>query len=144
MWPHVKVELAKRINEIKEEYLKASTTSTSSSPQTQDVRVIVVEAAVLLDAGWDDLLDGVWIVTTSTETALERLMTTRNLSKEESMKRIEAQSARRGMSSTTIQDEVNNGIVTNVISNDGTLDELQRSLLEALKDPKSWKNRVSS
>ena len=99
---------------------------------------------MLLDAGWDDLLDGIWIVTASTETALERLMTTRNLSKEESMKRIEAQSTRRGMSSSTIQKEVQNGIITNVISNDGTLDELQLSLSKALRDPTSWKTKVGN
>ena len=142
----MKVELLRRINEIKEEYwTKGSTTTTTTDDGTEKAastsKVIVVEAAVLLDAGWDDLLDGVWIVTTSTETALQRLMTTRNLSKEESMKRITAQSTRRGMSTSGLQEEIDNGIITCTISNDSTLEELQQSLLRALTDPKSWKQQ---
>ena len=139
----MKVELLRRINEIKEEYwTKGSTTTTTNDGAAEAAstsKVIVVEAAVLLDAGWDDLLDGVWIVTTSTETALQRLMTTRNLSKEESMKRINAQSTRRGMSTSGLRQEIDNGIITCTISNDSTLEELQESLSRALNDPKSWR-----
>ena len=35
--------------------------------------VVVVEAAVLIEAGWQDLFDEVWVVTSDKETVIERL-----------------------------------------------------------------------
>lgn len=56
---------------------------------------IVVEAAVLLDAGWDTSCDHVWIVTASPDVAKARLMARNGLSEGEALKRINSQSDRR-------------------------------------------------
>jgi dephospho-CoA kinase len=53
--------------------------------------IIVLEAAVLLEAGWQDLCDEVWVVTTSTQVAVDRLVARNGLSEEAAMARISAQ-----------------------------------------------------
>lgn len=92
---------------------------------------------MLLDAGWDDILDGIWVVQAPRDVAVKRLMETRSLSEEESNQRIDAQASRRGIGN--LQEEIDKGIVTNVIHNSKSVDELKEALLQALQDPKSWK-----
>ena len=53
--------------------------------------VIVVEAAVLIEAGWQDLCDQVWVVTTTPESAIERLQSRNGLTREAALARINAQ-----------------------------------------------------
>lgn len=131
VWPHVKDMLLERINELKESWNQSEISDTDTIP------VIILEAAILLDAGWDDLLDGVWAVTVPKEFALKRLIETRGLSEEEALKRIDAQNSRRGIG--TIEEEVESGSVHCVISNDGSLDDLKESLQKSLQDPTCWK-----
>ncbi|GIT39511.1 MAG: hypothetical protein Ct9H300mP8_07070 [Gammaproteobacteria bacterium] len=38
------------------------------------VAIIVVEAAVLLEAGWEDIADEIWVVVVDPEVAIERAM----------------------------------------------------------------------
>ncbi|MXV80955.1 MAG: dephospho-CoA kinase [Chloroflexi bacterium] len=53
--------------------------------------VAVLEAAVMIEAGWQDLVDEVWVVAVSRDTARERLMARNNFSAEEADKRIDSQ-----------------------------------------------------
>ena len=53
--------------------------------------VIVVEAAVLIEAGWQDLCDQVWVVTTTSESAIERLQSRNGLTREAALARINTQ-----------------------------------------------------
>ena len=53
--------------------------------------VIVVEAAVLIEAGWQDLCDQVWVVTTTPESAIERLQSRNGLTREAALARINTQ-----------------------------------------------------
>ena len=145
VWPHVKTVLEEKIGQIKESWLLSSSSSSSQKEKgeegdkkTTKYPIVILEAAVLLDAEWDDILDGIWIVKAEKEIALNRLMETRGLSQEEAEKRIVAQESRRGIGN--LQDEVNNGIVTGVITNDGNLEDLQSSLASKLQDSTSWKN----
>jgi dephospho-CoA kinase len=132
VWPHVKTELKQRIDQVRDEWMaQGKTTVEGQFP------FVVLEAAVLLDAEWDDMLDGTWVVTTATSTALDRLMETRGLSKEEAEKRISAQESRRGIGN--LQKEVDSKVVTAVIENNGTLDDLKQALQKALEDANSWK-----
>ena len=127
VWPHVKSKIMQQIEIVKSEFC---------SIKSDKIPIIVVEAAVLLDADWDDFLDGVWVVTVSRPVAIRRLQDNRNLSVEESEKRIQAQSIRRGIGN--LEKEVADGIVSAVIPNDGTLDELKACLLVKLNDPNAW------
>lgn len=122
VWPYVKKEIQARLQELRQEY---------------DHGIVVLEAAVLLDAEWDDMLNAVWVVTTPAPIAIERLVSNRNFTREEAQKRIEAQEPRRGIGN--LQEEVQHGVVTKVIFNTNTEQDLQDALLQALQDPSAWK-----
>lgn len=57
--------------------------------------IIVLEAAVLFEAGWEDLCDEVWAVTTKVATAVERLRERNGLSEAQAMARIDSQMSNR-------------------------------------------------
>jgi len=75
---------------------------------------IVLDAAVLFEAGWDALCDEVWTVSTPPARALERLVARNRLSPEAARARIEAQLGNAEREARTDR----------VIRNDGTLDAL--------------------
>ena len=54
-------------------------------------KVVLVEAAVLVEAGWGDLVDELWVLYVEEEVACERLMKRNSLSREECLKRIQSQ-----------------------------------------------------
>jgi len=83
--------------------------------------VVVLEAAVLIEAGWTDIVDEVWLVVASPETVHGRLADRNGLTAEQSQARIRAQltnEARRSHAQVTIE-------------NDGSLDDLRRAVDEA-------------
>ena len=53
--------------------------------------VVVLEAALLFEAGWDDLVDEVWVVTAGRETALRRAMARDGSDEAAVRRRIDAQ-----------------------------------------------------
>ena len=59
--------------------------------EQQGVDVAVLEAAVLIEAGWQDLVDEVWVVTVPRAVARTRLMERNGLSPEDADRRIDAQ-----------------------------------------------------
>lgn len=122
VWPYVKLEIQERLKELRQEH---------------DSGVVVLEAAVLLDAEWDDIMDAVWVVKAPAPIALERLVANRGFTVEEAQKRIDAQEPRRGIGN--LDKEVEKGVVTRVIDNFGTEEELQEALQQALQDPTAWK-----
>jgi dephospho-CoA kinase len=59
--------------------------------QKQTARVVVVEAAILLEAGWRSLVEQLWVVAASVEVVIARLKASKNLSEEQARARIAAQ-----------------------------------------------------
>jgi len=57
----------------------------------QGTRVVVLEAAILIEAGWDHLADEVWVTVVSPEVAAQRSMERSGLSRERAEARIAAQ-----------------------------------------------------
>jgi phosphopantetheine adenylyltransferase/dephospho-CoA kinase len=57
--------------------------------------VIVFEAAVMLEAGWQDLVSEIWVVTTKQDMAIERLKSRNGLTQEQSLARIDSQMTNR-------------------------------------------------
>ena len=57
----------------------------------QGAEVVVVEAALLLEAGWDSLVNEIWVTECPRETVVERLRHRNNLSEEEIRQRISSQ-----------------------------------------------------
>jgi len=152
VWPHVKTLLLQQISDIqisfKEEMQAKSSLNTSES--VKKVPVIVVEAAVLLDADWDSdsIFDAIWIITTSQKTAELRLIAIRGMEEKDAIQRIEAQKCRRGMGNPDI--ELRDGNINKIILNDypaASSEEnedsdkiLLKSLQAALIDPSCWKD----
>ncbi len=100
-----------------------------------------MEAAVLLDADWDNnnLFDAIWVVQSSAEVSTDRLVAHRNMTKEDALQRMEAQLSRRGIGN--LEEEMKNGYVTAVIENNGNCsEELWNNIRERLIDPKAWKD----
>jgi dephospho-CoA kinase len=131
----VRTKIEDRLSQIKEQHQKME-----DGVQND---IIVVEAALLLETNWHDLLDGLWVIQSSPSVAVRRLMENRGLTEEEAMTRINAQQKRRGIGNAEEPDkfqyDIEKGVVTAVITNDGTLDDLQAALKEALRDPSSFK-----
>jgi dephospho-CoA kinase len=101
--------------------------------------IIVIEAAVLLDAGWEDWMDGVWLVTASRETALQRLIEQRGLRREDAEQRINSQQQTRRIAEQHVPSLIQQRIMTAVIDNNGSLEDLKRNLEQALESATSWK-----
>ena len=75
---------------------------------------IVLDAAVLFEAGWEALCDEVWTVSTHPDRALERLVARNRLAPDAARARIEAQ----------LGNAEREACADRVICNDGTLDSL--------------------
>ena len=59
--------------------------------RSQGVDVVVVEAALLFEAGWDSLVEEVWVTDSPEQMVIERLKRRNGLSEEEARKRISSQ-----------------------------------------------------
>jgi phosphopantetheine adenylyltransferase/dephospho-CoA kinase len=80
--------------------------------------VVVLEAAVLFEAGWQDMGDEIWVVIVDPETAIERAMTRDSLDREAIEKRLASQ----------ISNEERAAQATVLIENNGTLEEMNEKL----------------
>jgi dephospho-CoA kinase len=59
--------------------------------QQQKTRVVVVEAAILLEAGWRSLVEQLWVVATSVDVVISRLKMYKHISEDQARARIAAQ-----------------------------------------------------
>tara|TARA_B100000945_G_scaffold74648_2_gene57359 strand:+ start:2116 stop:2703 length:588 start_codon:yes stop_codon:yes gene_type:complete len=91
------------------------------------IPLVVVEAAVLIEAKWQDLFDEIWVVTSDQEIVISRLAERNNLSRNDAISRIQSQMP---------QDErITHAHVE--IDNSGTILDLEK----AVKD--IWNNKTS-
>ena len=81
----------------------------------QGVDVVVLEAPLLIEAGWTSLVDEVWVTVASESTVLRRLKERIGLSQSESLARIRSQ----------LSSEERTKHADVIINNDGDLDELK-------------------
>ena len=91
-----------------------------------DSEVVVVEAAMLLEAGWDALVDEEWCTGASEDVVIDRLKARNGLNKEEAQKRINAQ--------MSVDERKSRSQV--MIENNGDLAQLT-TVIEQI-----WENRV--
>lgn len=99
VWPWMRETMDKRLTAIRAE----------GTP------VVVLEAAVLIEADWAPITDQVWVVTVSQDVARQRIIERNGLSAEQADARINAQLSN--------DERVKHAKV--VIDNSGTLDELR-------------------
>lgn len=86
--------------------------------------VLVLEAAVLVEAEWMDIVDEVWVVTVDRKVAIQRAMDRDGFSQEDVEKRIDAQTS----------DLKRTKHATEVFDNSGTWDELWNHVESAYAD----------
>ncbi|XP_041938306.1 bifunctional coenzyme A synthase [Alosa sapidissima] len=75
VWPEIALLVKKRIQQAKEE----------------GKRVCVVDAAVLLEAGWETLVHEVWVATIPEEEAVRRIVERDGVSEEDAVRRLQSQ-----------------------------------------------------
>ena len=117
MWPQITKLARQRIENLRR----------------QETDTIVLEAAVLIEAGWDSLVDEVWITYSPKDVVLERLKGRSGLSEGQIRDRVNAQ--------LPYEELVKHGQV--IIDNTATLKELQakvETLWERRKEEASDKN----
>ena len=108
VWPEIRKLMSTRLSEA----------------EAAGAGVAVVEAAVLLEAGWQDLFDQVWTVETAREMAKARLMARQSISASEADARLKAQLAS--------EDRAKRSSV--VIENSGTIEELNSAVTAAYEN----------
>lgn len=85
--------------------------------------LVIVDAPLLLECGWDKLVDQVWVVSISPEEQVRRAMARSGMSRQEVVDRIRRQMP---LADKTKQADV-------VIDNSGTLEQLYGQVEEALR-----------
>ena len=99
IWPVMKRMMARMLDEFRAEGRK----------------VVVIEAAVLLEAGWQDLVDQIWVVTVPVAVAEQRLIARNGLTPQQAQARIAAQ----------LSNEERTRQATVVIDNSGTVEQAE-------------------
>ena len=89
-----------------------------AATKTPPPPAVVIEAAVLLEAGWNALSSEVWVVLAPAETRIGRITSSRAVSREEVESRIAHQ----------VDDDTRRRAADVVIENDGTLEDLRTEL----------------
>jgi dephospho-CoA kinase len=102
VWPAIRALADERIAELRE----------------RGTDVVVLEAAVLIEADWIPLVDEVWVVEVAPETARQRLMARNGLSPEEAESRLQAQ----------LTNEKRRPYASVLIENNGSQDDLRRAV----------------
>ncbi len=80
-----------RLNAIIHPIIRRLITEQLEKFRREGVRVVVIEAALLFEAGWDDLVDEVWVTVAPTEVAVARYVARTGLPEEEVRRRVAAQ-----------------------------------------------------
>ncbi len=81
-------------------------------------QIVVLEAAVLLEASWEDVVHEVWVVVIEENVAIDRLVSRDGMSREDALARIHSQLSNRERLERSDR----------AIDNSGTLDELKSHL----------------
>ncbi|MDP2729375.1 MAG: dephospho-CoA kinase [Dehalococcoidales bacterium] len=109
-----------RLNQIMHPRMKELVKTQLDEYRRQGVDVVVLEAAVLIEANWLSNVDEVWVVAASESTVLKRLKEQRGLKEEQILARIRSQ----------LSNEERIKYADAVIYNDGDLDAVRETVRE--------------
>ena len=119
-------EARERLNAIVHPRMYAMIEERIQRLRERGVTAVVLDAAILIEAGWDSLVDEVWVVAAPEETVVQRIGQRNGLPAEQVRQRIRAQ--------ITSEERARHAAV--VIDNNGGLDELNTQVREV------WTGRV--
>ncbi|MFC1949424.1 dephospho-CoA kinase [Chloroflexota bacterium] len=111
-------EALRKLNSIMHPRMREMIAAQLEEYRRRGVDVVVIEAEVLITAGWTSLADELWVTVASEPTVLERVKKQRGLSGEEVLARIRSQ-----MSS-----EERAKYADVIIENDGDLDQVKAEI----------------
>ena len=84
-------ESLSRLNQIMHPRINSMVKAQLEEYRRQGVEIVVLEAPLLLDAGWSSLVDEVWVTVAPESTVLRRLKERAGLSEQQSLARIHSQ-----------------------------------------------------
>ena len=108
-------EELKALNEITWPRIRALAEKTISDLRESGVKIAVLEAAIMIEAGWTDMCDELWVTQASEADAIARLQSRNNLTEEQAKQRINAR-----LSNEARADEADV-----LLQNTGTIEELR-------------------
>ncbi len=103
------------LNEITWPRIRALAEKTIADLRESGVKIAVLEAAIMIEAGWTDMCDELWVTQASEADAISRLQSRNNLTEEQAKQRINAQ-----LSNEERADEADV-----LLQNTGTIEELR-------------------
>ena len=84
----------------------------------EEKKLVIIEAALLIQADYTDIIDQLWVVTTDLETRISRLYETRGYSREKTLSIMRNQ----------LSDEEMKAYADVIIDNSGSLDDMERQI----------------
>ncbi|MCC6958347.1 MAG: dephospho-CoA kinase [Dehalococcoidia bacterium] len=116
-----KPEELKRLTDIVWPGIRKLASESLSEFEAAGNTLVVLEAAVMFEAGWEDLVNEVWVVVVEPNFAVERLATRNGLDAAAARARIDSQLSN---AERIARSDI-------VITNNGTLDELESNIQQA-------------
>ena len=113
-------EKREKLNAIMHPRMKQMVSIQIANHRKKGASAVVLEAFGLIEAGWQDIVDEVWLTTSSEEKVVERLKQQRGLSDEQILSRIHSQ--------TPNEEREKHADV--IINNDGSLEEMKARVRE--------------
>jgi len=113
-------EALKKLNNIMHPQMKEMVKTQLEDYREKGAEVAVVEAFGLIEAGWTDMVDAVWVTVSSEQVVIDRLKKERGMEEEQIKARINSQ----------LSPEESEKHADALILNDGTLDEMKAKVRE--------------
>lgn len=125
----------KKLNAIMHPRIKQAIAHILGEWRRDGVEVAVVEAAILFEAGWADLMDEVWVTLSDSAAVVDRLSQAKGLSAQQTLARLRSQ--------MPPEEKARRAQV--VIRNNGSLEELEKQVEALWQSVNSrWKGSGSS
>jgi len=118
------VALRTKLNDIMYPLIREVIIKEIQNLKPNGVKVAVVDAALLIEAGWDDLVDEVWLVEIHPDEQLKRLVKRDRISRIQAEKRIKSQT----------KQEIKARMAHNIIDNSLDLNNTQKQVEKLWKE----------
>lgn len=113
-------EALQKLNSIVHPWMKRRMEQMIADEREKGTRVVVVEAAILVEANWTAIANQVWTLTASEDNVVKRVIGRNNFTEEQIRARIQSQTS----------DEVRAAAADVVIDANGTIDEVRAKTRE--------------
>ncbi|SVA43994.1 uncharacterized protein METZ01_LOCUS96848 [marine metagenome] len=116
-----------RLNQIMHPLIRDLIEKRLATLESNQTKVAVVEAAILIEAGWKSVFDEIWVVIADREKVINRLGIRNGLSRDDAVRRIDSQ--------MSDDERIKRGDI--VVENTGSMEDLQTRVHSL------WSRRIS-